>query len=361
MAIYTSRKLKCYQWICSQVRPIGARIKVTNFEPATKADWGEIIFLGSVHGVLPRLYLQLNSVNSTTKVPQDFLEALEGFYELNKLYNFKLRNQVLETTRLLNQQGIKPIWLKGAITLLSPQWEKSPRTMLDLDLYIADQDDQVKTLNSLSAFGYNIQPESVGHDYTHSQHFAPVIKPGCPARLEVHKSIAAISCSDLLSNEQALANIQWISTEELHYGILSNTDQIMQSYLQCTEQASDCLHPRTTPRLMKILDFLDRFSTADELNIWFNQNRALQESPWNSKAGDFASHLDTFFGYVIDHPKNSHYVRRIKFTLNFPKLDYANYFVQHGWHLLKSGKLGRVRELSDKILRQIALVKSSRL
>lgn len=274
MAIYTTKRLRCYRWLCENIRPDYLDDPQPKFIPSTDQDWAEIIYLGSIHGVLPALYVKLSKAKAHQFIPKDFLEALEGFYELNSLFNFSLREQILNTTQILNNHHINPVWLKGAITLLSPIWETTSRTMLDLDLWIPGADDQLKTLSVLSDNGYSIQPESVGHDYSLSQHYPPVIKPGQPARLEVHRSIVALECSELLGNELASSQVQWLNNESYTYGIPSEDAQIMQSYLQCTEQASDSMCPRTTPRLMKMLDFLERFSSKEQLNSWFASNQA---------------------------------------------------------------------------------------
>lgn len=360
MAFNTNKKLKYYQWICEAIRPTYLDGSSSAFIPDTEEAWGAIIHLGSIHGVLPTLHLKLNKIEGQQSAPEEFLEALEGFYELNCLFNSSLREQILNTTRTLNEHKISPVWLKGSIALLSSNWERMPRSMLDLDLWIPEIDEQTKTLNILSNEGYSIQPESIGLDYSLHQHYAPIIKSGQPARLEIHRSITPLRCSSLLSSQEAASQIQWINNQDSKYGIPSEEVQIIQSYLQCTEQASDSNYPRTTPRLMKILDFLERFSSKEQLNGWFASNQGLHQSPWKHKASEFASHLNYFFGCNIDLPKNTRYLRRITFAINLPRLECIFFIISHGFKLLISGKLGGLYQWPQKLQRKITIFKSHR-
>jgi hypothetical protein len=71
--------------------------------PARDGDWQEIIYLGSIHGVRPRLHQQLK-VSHLGLLPTDVAEALEGFYELNCLFNHRLREQIVFPRRVNSEQ-----------------------------------------------------------------------------------------------------------------------------------------------------------------------------------------------------------------------------------------------------------------
>lgn len=360
MALYVSKKLSCYKWLCNAICPPCVTNEPPLPIPTSKEDWQEIIYLGSIHGILPSLFEQLQAKHLLELFPADISEALEGFYELNCLFNFQLREQIIATTRSLNIHGIKPVWLKGASNLLSPDWKTSSRTMLDLDFWIPDPKEQLQALEILSKGGYFIQPESIGHDYSLCQHYAPVIKNGQPARLELHRHVVSPACAPLLSDESALNNVIWIKNDDLSFGTLSLDDQIMQSYLQCTEQMSDCFNPRGTARLIKVVDFLERTNSKNLLDKLFSQDSALYQDPWKLKARQFSSHLREYFFIVTPISWDKAYLRRIVFALNFHKLDIIFFIISHGFHLLLSGKLGGINTWPGKLQRQLIFLKNSR-
>lgn len=360
MAFLTSKKLDYYRWLCQVVCPRQFNGIPTTPPWHSEKDWQEIIYLASIHGVLPHLYQRLRDDSRLPLIPTDVSRALEGFNELNYLFNSQLRNQIEDTTRVLNANGISPVWLKGACQLLLPDWPSSPRTMLDLDLWIPNQQDQTKALQILENEGYYIQPESVGADYSQSQHYAPIIKTGQPARLEVHRHIVSPNCHELLADESAIQCIEWKHHDGLSYGILSKDDQIMQSYLQCTEQATDCMNPRNTPRVMKIVDFLERFSSIKELNDWFASHEVMARPPYEIRSVWFSSLLREYFSITTPMTSDRQYLQRVQFALTLPRVDAVLNIVERGYRLLLDGKLGKVRGWPGKLQRQFAALKNIR-
>jgi hypothetical protein len=135
----------------------------------------------------------------------------------------------------------------------------------------------------------------------------------------------------------------------------------MQSYLQCTEQASDCLHPRGTARLIKMVDFLDRMDSKDTLQKWFLQNSVINQHPWKQKSKQFGSHLREFFYIDIPISSDMAYLRRISFSLNFPKLEMLAYIFKHGLYLFVNGRLGKINTWPRKIKGQLMILKNSGL
>ena len=360
MALYVSQKLKCYKWLCHAISLPNLTNAITLPIPMKNEDWQEIIYLGSVHGVLPRLFEALRDQHRLEFLPADASEALEGFYELNCLFNHRLREQIITVTRLLNVHDIYPVWLKGATNLLAADWKLSSRTMLDLDLWIPDKKDQLRALEILGKDGYFIQPESVGRDYSLCQHYAPIIKTDLPARLEIHRHVVSPACASLLTDESALNTAIWINSDVLSFGTLSLDNQIMQSYLQCTEQAADSLNPRGTTGLMKMVDFLERVNSKNLLDKWFSQHPELFQNPWKLKMRKFCSHLRGYFFVNTPIPLDKDYHQRISFALNFPKLEIICHIISHGFHLLLRGKLGTINTWPGKLQRQLLFQKKSR-
>jgi hypothetical protein len=108
---------------------------------AADRDWLALYQLATAHLVAPVLYATLATRDRLSQVPPDVRTALEGLYQLNDQRNRRLRAVLRDTVRLLNQAGIEPILLKGAIALLPEQYPLAcARVLGDLDLAVdADQ------------------------------------------------------------------------------------------------------------------------------------------------------------------------------------------------------------------------------
>lgn len=243
---------------------------------------------------------------------------------------------------------------------MASNWAISSRTMLDLDLWVPKPEEQLQALEILGNDGYYIQAESVGHDYASSQHFAPIIKNGEPARLELHRHVVSPACAPLLTDDSALGSVIWVQRDGLSFGVLSPELQIIQSYLQCTEQAVHCLSPRGTVPLMKLVDFLDRQNSINSMESLFSQNSVLNRFPWEEKARQFRSHLKEYFCIGSPLFLDKAYLRRVLFALNFPRLEIIGHILSYGFKLLMGGKLGAISTWEGKLRRQLVLLKSMR-
>ena len=157
----------------------------------------------------------------------------------------------------------------------------------------------------------------------------------------------------MLSDNAALEGVIWRREGELSFGVLSSDDQTMQSYLQCTEQGVDCFNPRHTVRLMKMVDFLERFSSEDLIDKWISHNLLLSKEPWVLKARQFNSHLSSYFSVARRGANDKSYLRNIAFALNFPKLEGLCHIIKHGSHLLINGDLGPLNAWPGKLYRQL--------
>ncbi|OZB49285.1 MAG: hypothetical protein B7X60_01660 [Polynucleobacter sp. 39-45-136] len=358
MAFYASDKVRLYKWLCHVISPIKIKNDHPEKLPACEGDWGKIIHLGSVNGVLPMLYSQLKNNNQLALLPPDLSLALEGFYELNCLFNKRLREQIISTTRLLNHHNINPIWLKGSSNLLAPDWTSSTRTMLDLDLWIPDANDQRSALKILEIDGYRSQSDTLATDYLSHHHYAPLFKVGEPARLELHRHIVSPRCFSLLPDGNSFKNVKWVAGD-INFGTLALNEQIMQSYLQCTEQSTDLLcRPRSTIKIMKIVDFLQRLSSKGiSFSEWMTENPALMQEPWRVKAQDFSSFLHEFFFIDIPVKNNKKYLRKIAFAIQFQKIELAYYIAKHGLRLILSGDLKSIDRWRIKINQALLLLR----
>ena len=153
-------------------------------------DWLAIFRLATAHLVAPILYATLAARAQLDRVPPDVREALEALYRLNHQRNRRLRAVLRDTVQLLNQAGIEPLLLKGAIALLPDQYPHAFARMLgDLDMGVAGTEAH-RAAEVLRAAGFDYAPNTdPAHYATGHHHLAPLFHPSGDGYVEIHREL----------------------------------------------------------------------------------------------------------------------------------------------------------------------------
>jgi len=106
-------------------------------EPVVVADWLSVIELANRTWLSPALYCALASSQRLGDLSEDERSYLAFIHGCNRDRNLRLRDQLLEAVSSFNHIGIKPVLLKGAITLLTaPDATIGSRLMSDIDIAV---------------------------------------------------------------------------------------------------------------------------------------------------------------------------------------------------------------------------------
>jgi hypothetical protein len=349
-------QLATHYWLCSAISPLVDIAAVAKMIEPGQLDWDVVMAQAHRGMVLPLLYRSLVQKQLLDCVPKEVGQALEGFFDLNVLLNSRLRAQVKAVTVCLNQHDIEHVWLKGATHLLRADWQQSPRTMLDLDVWIPHQSQHDAAFKQLAAMGYKSVAEEGGQFLGSGHHYPSLFKNGESARLEFHASLVRRQYSPLLPDGPALNNAQWHEWEGEKVGVLNPVDQAMHAYIQCVHMSGNqFLTGQVT--LMKTHDFVERLTLAGPNTFKSESFQCLHEKPWYDLANMFFTYLGRSFGVASDFNTNTLYEDRLR----YPRLARLSNFYQRTLNCICEGQVGPWHDLPARLWRNIREIFSAKV
>lgn len=153
-----------------------------------RIDWEEVYRLSALHLVTPILYQRLAETDRLADVPQDVRDALRHVFDLNAERNERQRRILHDTVRFLNEAGMEPLLLKGAVSLLPSQGPYAAARMLsDIDVLVPNVPPEAAAKVLLER-GYTHMPGHEPRDSAScSHHLAPLFHPAGHGYVEIHR------------------------------------------------------------------------------------------------------------------------------------------------------------------------------
>lgn len=157
-------------------------------------DWPAVILLAGRHLVTPSLARALKEKGLFSRIDQSYRDYLDAIQFLNRERNQTHRQQLMVIARALNEIGVYPLLLKGAIALLPGQYSGAEdRVIGDLDLQIPSERLEDAT-EALCGLGYErrtgaevaLQPPS---ERQSGHHAPPLLHRSLPVKVELHRRI----------------------------------------------------------------------------------------------------------------------------------------------------------------------------
>lgn len=173
------KRIEVVRTSCDAIRLIGRLFSLHDIEDTDESlrvplaseltDWLVVLEAANHHAVTPALWAAINRRNLAHLLPADVQAYLGMLYDLNRQRNDLIREQVLDAARSFNRRGIRPLLMKGALTLLENSGEESARIMTDIDLLV--KHDEVESAGaSLRSIGYDLLGEQSGHAHAYTFH-----------------------------------------------------------------------------------------------------------------------------------------------------------------------------------------------
>ena len=173
-------------------------------------DWEQIVWVSTGQFVFSALYLQLNRTGLLSELPSDLVEYMKEFADLNRERNHKIIDQAIEITKLLNENGITPVFLKGTAHLLDGLYEDiAERQVGDIDLLV-NESEMVRVAEILITSGYTPLGEYDPRDFKATKHYPRLQNFNRVASVEVHRQILgypsykSLDCKTLINNSKKL-------------------------------------------------------------------------------------------------------------------------------------------------------------
>ncbi len=163
------------------------REEIIRLNAANAIDWLRFSASCSDHLILPVIYLKFQKHGLIDYLPEEFSEHLKYIYDLNRERNTRILVQLGSITAILNQNNISPVFLKGSAHLLDGLYSDfGERIMGDIDFLIPEKD-YLRTAKIFEDEGYVLFEPSLYFDVADLKHYPPLVKPGEPAYLEIHR------------------------------------------------------------------------------------------------------------------------------------------------------------------------------
>ncbi len=157
-----------------------------------KFDWEAILTTASAGLILPHIYVSLRTKKVLEFLEADFVAYLHEIYRLNKERNEAILTQAQHISKLLQEEGIEFVFLKGTALLISDYYSDIGSRMVgDVDLLVNEQD-QEKTDALFRKAGYvnNIEKSSIGKlDLTDDRHLRRLVHSDYIGAVEIHKKV----------------------------------------------------------------------------------------------------------------------------------------------------------------------------
>ncbi len=170
----------------------------------SREDWVSILDMARSHRLGPLLYWNLKRKGVIVDFDPEILQLLFQFYQQSVFRSLQIYRELVLVHRLLKDQGIPHIALKGAYLAFKAYPNPALRPLRDLDILVPS-DKAVTAFNLLvnagysriQKYGYGGSPEVV---MNLSQHLPPLCSSGSAVTVELHTKIFHVDRKNVRSD-----------------------------------------------------------------------------------------------------------------------------------------------------------------
>jgi len=189
-------------------------------------NWDNVVKLSTSHFVFPALYCNLKRADFLNYLPNDLVEYMQHITQLNRERNEQIIEQAKEINKLLLDNNITPIFLKGTGNLLEGLYEDIAERMVgDIDFLVSNEDFK-PCIQILKKNGYLEKTKDFLDNTILNRHYPKITKEGKIAAIEVHYKM--VTNDRHFNYKNIIKNIKVIKS---NLSVFSYSDQaLMTSY-----------------------------------------------------------------------------------------------------------------------------------
>lgn len=221
-------------------------------------SWQSLVDLACAHDLLPALVFSLKRRQLLPPLPSRFDPSLSDMHVTARLgaaylehlnRQADLREQLIKAVRALNQAGIVPTLLKGAVHLTLPQadWHEA-RAMRDLDILVRSGEAELAA-ETLVSLGYEADPAPPPLD----RHLPEMHLKGRAGAIEIHTEALSFNARAALTTDEVWSYGERRSFEGVVFLVLSPPWHLMHGLLH--HQLADRGHVRRMLALKGLWEF----------------------------------------------------------------------------------------------------------
>jgi len=306
------------------------REQVIKMIHAKNGDLENFIQLCSDHLIIPAIYLQFKKHDILACLPEDYIQALEEIYELNRQRNQQILKQIDDITATLNKENIQPVFLKGTANLLDGLYSDVGERMIgDID-FLVKEEDFLKTAEILLNNGYYDQLKIDGDEITTpAHHYSVLTKKDAPAPVEIHRVPVDVKYARQFTSEMIFRQRKKIEITENTY-VPSDPHKLIHNFIH-----SQLSHNRHRQWMSSFRDLYD----AKPLFKRTNLNEAIDAVEEKYKAQVFFYQVKRTFNLnnetaAINPSILKKYINQYDWWMNHPLLFNLYLRIHHIFHLI---------------------------
>lgn len=274
-----------------------------------KIDWDLFVKISTSQLVLPALYCNFKRNNLLQFLPNDLVTYMQEITTLNRDRNLQIIEQINELNSLLRQNGVNPIFIKGASYLIQGLYNDPAERMIgDIDFLVSknELDLAAKILlnnNFRSIYDYN-------YDLPIFMHFPRLYSDNEIAAVEIHIEMIIEKYASEFNYNTIVSN----TINKNGFSLLSYDDQKALSIF--SHQINDFGFDYNSINIKNIYDFLLLNSKKPGTDFTSNFNKL------KTPIMCFTGQLDYLVGdnglvFMTDKKVNN-YLKKFKILLHNP-------------------------------------------
>ncbi|WP_299106709.1 nucleotidyltransferase family protein [uncultured Winogradskyella sp.] len=188
-------------------------------------NWDNIVIEGSKYLVLPAIYSRLKSRELLHTLPEELNNYLEEIASVNRNRNKSILKQVHSISKILNENNINHVFLKGTALLASGKYNDIAERMVgDIDILV-EKSQIHEAFNILKSNGYN-KTFGFAYETKDFRHLDRLISESELAAIEIHSDllikkhrslidISSVLKSKIVINDITIPNSYYLSLHQI--------------------------------------------------------------------------------------------------------------------------------------------------